>query len=377
MTRLLTLFANAYLIAFVMDTVLSVANTGLAILGVQGLDGVQSAVALAVLAASGPMLMLAAASPALPFRILAIPALFPLVVTILAPIPTLLVFGVDLTPLAAAPATLLQLVVAGAALRAIRRLGGGWLLRASDEPAFAWRRAAAAILCVGLALPLALAVAFTAEVVIGIDIASSGFLRLTLRGVEVAQHDWVRDGQTVRLVGMVHFGDRSFYRELKRDLNVAGSIVLEEGVTDPDDRLQGRLDYRKLAAKLGLYAQRPLPRGSPRTDRRNADLSMSDFSPSTVELLGAIGDLYAGRGNVAANIATVRALATPDGTAALLADIFDKRNAHLIAEIDDALDTANFVVVPWGAAHMPVLEDALRSRGFELGGWRTRVLMAW
>ena len=377
MARLLTLFANAYLIAFVMDTVLSVANTGLALLGVQGLDAVQSAVALAVLAASGPMLLLAAASPALPFRILAIPALFPLVVTILAPVPTLLVFGVDLTPLASAPATLLQLVVAGAALRAIRRLGGGWLLPTSGEPAFAWRRSATSILCVGLALPLALVVALAAEVVVGIDIASAGFLRLTLRGVEVAQHDWVRDGQTVRLVGMVHLGDRSFYRELGRDLEVAGSLVLEEGVSDPAELLVGRLDYRTLAGKLGLSAQHPLNPKGVRVGKRNADLTTSDFSPGTVAALGTIGDLYSGKGDLAANLSALQAMATPEGTAALLADIFDRRNEHLIGEIDSALQEVDFVSVPWGAAHMPVLEDALRSRGFELGGWRTRVLMEW
>lgn len=378
MPRLLTVFANVYLGAFVLDAVLSVADLGLGLAGVEALGGgVQAVVALIVLAASAPMLLAVAASPALPWRILALPAAFPIVVTVLTPIPNWLVFGLSSLPLAHAPVTLLQLGVAAALLREFRRPSGGWLRARPDEPAFTWRRVAAAFAGVGLGFPFALAVAFAAEVVVGIDVASSGFLRLTVRGVEVAQHDWVRDGQTVRLVGMVHLGDRSFYRELSRDLGVSGGVVLEEGVSDPDDRLQGRLDLRTFASKLGLSAQRRSRSAIPRAGTRNADLSLSDFSPSTVALLGAVGDLYAGRGDLAANVSALRALATPAASKILLVDVFDKRNAHLIGEIDGALEDVDFVIVPWGAAHMPVLEDALHARGFELGGWRTRVLVAW
>lgn len=186
MPRLLTSLANAYLLAFVLDAVLSVADLGLALAGVEALSGVQALVALLVLAASGLMLLVVAASPALPWRVLATPAIFPIVVTVLTPIPSLLVFGFNSQPLTSAPATLLQLGVAAVLLREFRRTGGGWLRAIPDEPAFTWRRVVAALAGVGVGAPLALAVAFAAEVVVGIDVASSGFLRLTLRGVDDA-----------------------------------------------------------------------------------------------------------------------------------------------------------------------------------------------
>ena len=73
----------------------------------------------------------------------------------------------------------------------------------------------------------------------------------------------------------------------------------------------------------------------------------------------------------------MESLSTPEAVHALMADIFDERNEHLLTELASALDETDVVVVPWGAAHMPAIEDALVAQGFEVGGWRTRVVVRW
>ena len=45
-------------------------------------------------------------------------------------------------------------------------------------------------------------------------------------------------------------------------------------------------------------------------------------------------------------------------------DILNKRNEHLLGEINKALKTHTMVVVPWGAAHMPVIQQQIENWGF-------------
>ena len=44
-------------------------------------------------------------------------------------------------------------------------------------------------------------------------------------------------------------------------------------------------------------------------------------------------------------------------------DIFDKRNDHLIKEIEAVLKTHSTVVVPWGAGHMPEIQKRIEKWG--------------
>ncbi len=48
-----------------------------------------------------------------------------------------------------------------------------------------------------------------------------------------------------------------------------------------------------------------------------------------------------------------------------MTDILTNRNAHLANEIRSALDDYDVVIVPWGALHMPEIEDTLESWGFQ------------
>ena len=45
-------------------------------------------------------------------------------------------------------------------------------------------------------------------------------------------------------------------------------------------------------------------------------------------------------------------------------DIIDRRNDHLIREIEAVLKTHSTVVVPWGANHMPEIQKQIEKWGF-------------
>ena len=54
----------------------------------------------------------------------------------------------------------------------------------------------------------------------------------------------------------------------------------------------------------------------------------------------------------------------------LLPGIIEARNAHLIKELNKALEKEDTetVAIPWGAAHMPALEEDIIHIGFEKTG---------
>jgi hypothetical protein len=47
-------------------------------------------------------------------------------------------------------------------------------------------------------------------------------------------------------------------------------------------------------------------------------------------------------------------------------DILFKRNQHLLGEIKTHLEKSATLIVPWGAAHMPGIEDGIQKAGFHL-----------
>ena len=42
----------------------------------------------------------------------------------------------------------------------------------------------------------------------------------------------------------------------------------------------------------------------------------------------------------------------------------NRRTVHLLEEIDQALETSDLIIVPWGAMHLPEIEASLLSQGF-------------
>jgi hypothetical protein len=378
MKRLLAWWANALVLSLAAEATVTAADAVGALLGLgHPAEALRATIGGVALLLSGGMGLVLSLTPLVPWRPTAAAALFPGMAALLAPIPLLCAFG--LSPLAPLPVAGVEALIAVDAALAIWRRTGRWWLDETDMvgPTFTWRHALLGGFWIGVAPVVVSAVALALEVVQAVDFATQGYLQIRSNGLHLAQHDWYRDGQCVRLVGMMHIGDSGYYEGLNNDIAEPGAVVLEEGVTDPGKRIAGRLKYKAVAEALSLDTQARFEPAASGIEVRNADVSTEGFADSTVALLRTVGDLYSGESDVLADTAALEAMSTPEATQALLHDVFDARNTHLIREIQAALYTHDVVVVPWGAMHMPVIEAALKAEGFELGGRRSRVVIAW
>ncbi len=248
----------------------------------------------------------------------------------------------------------------------------GWKLRWPALPEerlyerpFRWRHllgfAAANLLVLAPAVGVYLAVCAS----LAVSHLSGGFLTLNAHGLTARAKTYQRsDGRTVRLVPMMHVGERGFYRKVAESFPT-NAVILLEGVTDRQKLIKHDLNYNRMASSLGLVEQRE-HFGPERGRPRRADVDVEQFSPATIEFL-----------NVAARIhsegftpGTVRELSansqTPQDLERLWRDLLTLRNDHLMQEVRSALANGDDVVAPWGAAHMPGLARLVEGAGFQL-----------
>jgi hypothetical protein len=99
-----------------------------------------------------------------------------------------------------------------------------------------------------------------------------------------------------------------------------------------------------------------------------ADVDTSDFQPSTIDFLEAVGNLFSSK-NWSEILEKLADPTSPfkqeSDNKIFLNDVLDMRNEHLIGEMKNALQRTNVVIVPWGALHMPVFEQKLKDWGFK------------
>ncbi len=399
---LAALFANAYLIAFAADAGVSLADEFLKLGGASSLGDFREAIAGLVVLDSLAMLFVCAFVPHLPKYIFLPLVFFDFWVSFGAP------------PLTFSdPSTSLGLSAAQAALIAsafaINRFAfGSWFLTARALPRKhrLVLRTIISLAVVGLVMPVLgvglLLYAFGSMV----EKQTGGYLQFTSAGIEVRETILRKGDKTVRLIGMVHVGEPSFYEALNNSFPPDG-LVLAEGVTDREGRLAGSFSYKGLAEVLGLKVQpqfgqpangaadrkpptvpakpeQPAPSkqeahesisipatpGHPRIIYADADVS--DFSPTTIRFLGKVGELY-GSSSFSELLARLNAIGkafTDADLKAVFEDILYKRNTRVLAEFDKRILEYDTIVMPWGAQHLPGLEAAMRARGFNIESQR-------
>jgi len=288
----------------------------------------------------------------------------------------------------------IQLAAVGLAFALIRRHNGGrrwWFDAASPgAPAFAWRHSlglGAAFAAVGLpAALLYLGVALATW----LQIVTKGFVAFDLDGVSLADRHYQRDGREIRLVGMMHIGEPDAYRALTRTFARESTVVLAEGVSDRHARLADTLEYGRAAQALGLAPQQDLRAYLVDDDDpdalpprwpvvRHADVDASVFSPATIACIRWAGGIWDAEDLTSAALALVEGIRTqdPQQLAAFQAEILDLRNAHLTEQIRAALGEFEHVIVPWGALHLPAIEAAVLSWGFEETSREVHPLIEW
>ena len=395
--------ANLYVLAYVLDAGLSVADELLKAFGLAWLGVPRSIVAQAVALVAFLVLPSLLVTPRLPGSVLLIYAGSALWF-VLGAAPLGMLAGSHTVGVA----TAIQVLLALAGLLRIQRLNGGqgWLLRPESMagPAWSWRHSLGWGAVTALLLP-PVALGYLALMVPTFMVQmSQGFLGFDARGVWTAERRYVREDREVILIGMIHLGEGAAYRELLSDFEGEPALVLEEGVSDEQGLLETRLSYERAAWALGLEPQETLesyaegsslspeldgpslalpqvasgPERSSSLSFRNADVDVSDFRPQTLEWLEDVARLWDSSSVLEALRQLLQQMTQQaDVVRGALLDILVLRNEHLLHELEASLSAHPRLIVPWGALHMPGLERELLTRGFETSAERRRRLIAW
>ncbi|MGH8048098.1 MAG: hypothetical protein ACREKL_12720 [Chthoniobacterales bacterium] len=275
----------------------------------------------------------------------------------------------------------LQLLVAIALLITYQR----WSRTPPDSAArsFSWHRLALFAALAFIAAPLLLAAGAIHTVGTYLEARSGGFFKLRPGGMMLEEREFTKDGKTVLLVSMMHIGEKDFYERIHASLPASDSaVVLLEGITDKTGLLKTHFSYSGLAKWLGLTSQESTSlqnavpaseaaqggASQPHVRYRHADVDVSVFSPLTIQFINTIGVILSSS-SVGDALHAINAANSPfnepGAEELVLKDILDKRNAHLVSEIDGALKTSQIVIIPWGALHLPFVEGVLEERGFK------------
>lgn len=225
----------------------------------------------------------------------------------------------------------------------------------------------------------------------GIADYSDGYMRIRPHGLVLEERRYIRGGDEVWLVGMMHIADADFYKKLFPSRgDVPPTIILLEGVTDRERKLERGFSMENVARLLGLSSQNKaaihlggesemeeaashLPddhviRWKNGMSVKRADIDIAEFRPETLVYLGEIGQVFGSPTlpQMLKRLFDPKSPLANEGYQKLaFEDILDKRNVHLIGEIEASFGTYDRVIVPWGALHLPEVGEWLEAEGFK------------
>ncbi len=352
---------------FLADAVVSLMDDLLMLfLQLHALTGFRVLVNLLTTLISIVIYVLMALTPIIPKRLFVPLALFgPL--TFLAALP-FMIYHYQQTQAIALIISFLQLLFG---LWVLCRLQGGlkfnWALARKRLPVwrFSWANLIAFVLSNILVLLPAVGVYLFVCAGLALNHFSAGFMTLHPGGLSVQVRTYVRsDGKTIQLFPMSHIADGDFYQKVAGSFPTK-SVILMEGVTDRHNLITNQISYKRMAKSLGLAEQhekfKPV-----QGEVVDADVDVSQFSKDTLDLLNLVM-LFHSQG---ANLGNIQPLLqyspSPRIQDELLDDLLRKRNQHLLEQVQAYLPKSDYLMLPWGAAHMPGIAGGIQKYGFRL-----------
>lgn len=228
-----------------------------------------------------------------------------------------------------------------------------------------------------------------------LSVQTAGFIRLAPDGVHMTERVYRLNDKTIRLVSMIHVGEKGYYDDLVRSVPSGRTVVLAEGITDDKNLLGNRFGYGKMAGFLGLASQEKmqfkgrvidneeLEESGPEGDEAGtpdivrADVDISTFHPATIRFLNILGKHLTESTSFAKEFIAVNGWAkknlTPEMNETIMDDILHQRNKEVIRHLGKALSRYDTIIIPWGALHMAEIEKSVVARGFVLQEDRERM----
>ena len=192
---------------------------------------------------------------------------------------------------------------------------------------------------------------------------SNGFISIRSDGLYTEKRIYDYDGREIHLLPTVHIASPDFYANLIRELPKSETVILPEGVTDRKNLIRDGLDYSGPAESAGLSTQPSFVEMS-KLAFRPCDVDVSEFSESTLRDLNSISKCLKRwtAGDHAACLEELSQMRRPDLNL-MKEDLLNKRNARVNEALKGALLEFKHIGIPWGAAHMPGIEDDILKMG--------------
>src|SRR5260370_17575521 len=137
-----------------------------------------------------------------------------------------------------------------------------------------------------------------------------------------------------------------------------------EGVSDKKHLLTNTITYKRMATTLGVAEQQK--EFKPRGERVRADVDVEQFAGSTIDFLNLVTLIHS-KGVNAETVQKLVEFSPSQFEEQLFDDLLRKRNRRLMEEIHGRLSQSEYLIVPWGAAHMPEIAKAIQKSGFRMG----------
>jgi hypothetical protein len=206
---------------------------------------------------------------------------------------------------------------------------------------------------------------------LAVDHFTDGFMSLRRQGLTMQVRKYVRaDGKTIELFPMSHVGDAAFYSSLMTSFPT-NAVILMEGVSDNQNLLTNKINYQRMAKSLGVAEQQK--EFQPRGEMVRADVDVEVFSTNTIALLNLVMRFHS-KGLDPQTIVQLMQYGQPAGLEEfLVGDLLRKRNRHLLEVINARLPSSEYIIVPWGGAHMPEIAAEIQKAGFRLSESREYV----
>ena len=220
----------------------------------------------------------------------------------------------------------------------------------------------------------------------GVENFAGEYIDIGLHGLDLKERVFEKDGKTIHLVGMVHIGDAVFYQEMQNRLKDAEGrhLVLTEGVSDKNhvlpENFRSGATYAKLAKRFGLSPQRHEGAEVDAKTKdawedawkargftfKDADIDISELDEeyqTTLIMLLEMMDVENIRELIFMN---PKDLPVEDIHDAFVEGLLKQRNDRLMAVLEENIAEFDVVHIPWGAAHLPDIEERLLDQGYSL-----------
>ncbi|MCK9225923.1 MAG: hypothetical protein M0Q02_12670, partial [Candidatus Muirbacterium halophilum] len=118
---------------------------------------------------------------------------------------------------------------------------------------------------------------------------TNGFLKADSTSFYSVEKIYSKNNTDISLLGMIHIGDKEFYEKLSKNIVGNKKLLLPEGISDKNDLLKIKPDYKNLSKSIGLNTQAEnfkIEKDS--IDIKNVDIDTSEFDEKTITIINSI-----------------------------------------------------------------------------------------